>query len=246
MATTDPRQVSATRKRSDAHELIDEHDLQTLWQFAADALPLRWLPAVGEYHPTDSTAVRTWRYGLRGLTKGQLRQGMSLLLKREDRFPPTHGEFRALCVVDHSIPPLDEALREATRAARASGYFWASHPWSHAVVYAAAHSVGTWNLTTCSDQFLRRIFANAYQIACDRWHRGDRCESPVPVLLTHDKPKKADPEKAAPFIAQLQQHFRQLEEPSNDEPARGHSDGTAADVHGGEASGTDAAAGPSD
>jgi hypothetical protein len=230
--------VNATRKRSDAHEPIDEHDLQTFWQFAADALPLRWLPALGEYHETESTAVRTWRYGLRGVTKGQLRKGMAMLLKREDRFPPTHGEFRALCLHDDAIPPLDEALREAVRAARAGGQFWAAHAWSHAVVYAAAHSVGTWNLNTCTDMFLRRIFANAYQIAVDRWNRGDHTEAPVPVLLTHEKPKRASEEKAAPYIAQLNALFNKHEEPSNDEPER---DGQGrADENGrGEGTGTD-------
>lgn len=194
--------------------------LAVLWQRMADLFPNRWLNQVGTFVDEDGregTAVGAWRSALAGLRGQQLAVGLQALIASGVDYPPSAPRFRKLCFSD--IPTEWAAYREACQAAGGGGMGWDSWRWSHPVVYAAAHDVGSWDLAHLDARAATPRFAIAYSRACERFAAGEEITAPVPKRLAKPKHERAPPEAAAPYLAKLRAMFNTPTEETTDGPA---------------------------
>lgn len=154
----------------------------------------------------DPRSRDTWLAGLRvlRLTDDLVRNGLSKSLPLE--WPPSLGEFAKLCR-SGSWPDQESGMREAVRwaVAHVAVDQW---DWSHAVVCAAARSVGTWNLRQMPEADLRRVWAHAYGIAAGQALRGEVVEPPPRALPAKSEIGVRTPEGQAAGLQMLRDAMR--------------------------------------
>lgn len=200
--------------------------MAVLWQRLADLFPNRWLNQVGTFVDDDgreSPAVGAWRSALAGLRSQQLSVGLQALIASGADYPPSAPRFRKLCFSD--VPSEWDGYREACRAASADGRDLPAWPWSHPVVYAAAHEFGTWDLSHMETRFATARWAQCFARALERFAAGEDMHAPVPKRLAKPKREPARPEVVAAELAKLQALFNTQPEEPTDGPA------TDADAH---------------
>lgn len=162
-----------------------------------------WEKMTGIYgHTWTSTyndeAMKIWgaTFTRRGLTRKELRRGISKCLDRGSQFPPNLPEFIKLCQLsetDLGLPDFETAFREATVERgkfyyQPNGYWqWASQ--THPAIYHAVR-----NITSLSsfDQWpetkTRQIFREAWQKVINRLIAGKELE-PMPKVIESQKPQ---------------------------------------------------------
>lgn len=89
---------------------LNQKHIDELWRKLSMLYPHKWTSAVG---PVDDG---TWFRGLQGIFPQQLAIGLERCAKNPDPWPPSLGQFRALCqptMEDMGFPELDEAYRLA-------------------------------------------------------------------------------------------------------------------------------------
>lgn len=121
-----------------------------------------WATRYGAF-PRDRV-MRTWAEDLADLSRDELAQGVAAC--RDQKFPPTLPEFRALC-----RPPIDyqSALLEAVEqmGCRASG----ADRWSHPAIYWAAVKIGAYDLSRLTLKELETRWRKEFgeQMALGKW-----------------------------------------------------------------------------
>lgn len=86
-----------------------------LWGHMTRIYGHKWISSFGEIDDD------TWARGLAGVTATQLGHGLSTcLLRRDDPWPPTLVEFRALCLPDKAVAPYHRPFGRALAAPKAS------------------------------------------------------------------------------------------------------------------------------
>lgn len=200
--------------------------LAVLWQRMADLFPNRWLNQVGTFvdeQGREATAVGAWRTALAGMRGQQLAVGLQALIASGADYPPSAPKFRKLCLAD--VPSEWTAYREACTAAGGGGMGWESWRWSHPVVYAAAHDVGSWDLAHLDGRVSAQRFVAAYARAVERFAAGEEMTAPVPKRLEKPKRESANPATAEAELAKM----RAALFPTTEEPTDGPADPATAD-----------------
>lgn len=109
-------------------------------------------------------------------------------------WPPEMIDFLAMCrptPAELGLPDVNTAYRHAVVS-----------NWSHPVVYAAAVSVGTFELRNMAEAKSRPLFERAYRDVCEEWMHGARYEVPKRTAVEH-KPVRTTRERAMQHIATL-------------------------------------------
>ena len=108
------------------------------------------------------------------------------------KWPPSSGEFIALCTGMDDAPTLRAAVAEAVQ--------WANGrpvDWSHPAIGAAARDIGTWTIKQSSDHDLARVFDVAYRQMLERHRRGESLDVPtaraIPPSIRNTTPPGAPP-----------------------------------------------------
>lgn len=149
----------------------------------------------------DPKARELWRRDLKGLTDFHVKRGLHL--SADLQWPPSPGEFRALCQPspqDLGLPSLDQAFREACVGVTPQR----THSWSHAAVYQAALAAGRWELLNLPVNQSRPLFERAYAVLVRRVLNGEQLDTPIPRALPKSLPRRS-PEVAAKEIGKLKQ-----------------------------------------
>lgn len=118
------------------------------------------------------------------LTSAAVQNG--LMRARRDvgdrKFWPSPLQFVNWCrgnPEDHNMPSADDAFREAVRFYRQRK----QHNWSHPVVYAAVHQVGSWAFSQSSEKELRAQFEHVYAQLVRRIIDGKPIDIDLPKAL---------------------------------------------------------------
>jgi hypothetical protein len=154
--------------------------------------PHRWTSAMGD--DPNSTAGDTWAKGLTGLSAGQLANGLEACLTRNDAWPPTLPEFRALCL---DVPTLAEVKADLL------GKSADRSPFTLAVWrYIDAHAFRR------ADQYAaNRMLAEAYEIVREQVMRGVPLPTKPVAIVTHEQPPliPADPERVQERLDEIRE-----------------------------------------
>ncbi|WP_293716443.1 hypothetical protein [Stenotrophomonas sp. UBA7606] len=89
--------------------------LWNLWERMEAMFPGKWKHANG-LAPASAdgpltVAGETWALAMKGLLPRQLGEGMASCMRMGLKWPPTPGEFRALCLGLPSLPQVEQELR---------------------------------------------------------------------------------------------------------------------------------------
>lgn len=163
----------------------------------ADVYGHRWTSSYGADPQTG--AGNTWAQGLSGLTPRQVGDGLNACIAGAYAWPPTLGEFRALCL---GVPPFAAVRADKTRATPFTVLVW-----SFLDGYRMRQSTAEQ-----SDKLLRE----AYDLAREHVMRGGALPAPPAGLLEQEEPpapKFLTPEENAARLAALR---RELGEPEQE------------------------------
>lgn len=161
--------------------------IETLFGKFAEIYGHKWASSYGEI---GNGSDATWAKGLAGLSGEQLAQGLSACLLRNDPWPPSLPEFRAMCC---GIPSLEAVQAELMRpGAEQSGFL--------VLVWAY---VDAYRLARADQAKADRMVAAAYGIAVERVMRGEPIPEPV-LRLTAEKTPKPTPMTPEQFAARIE------------------------------------------
>lgn len=140
----------------------------------ADVYGHRWVSSYGA--DPRSGSGDTWRRGLGGLTPQQLGHGVERCVAGVYAWPPTLGEFRALClgVPTFAAVRLDTEKRDAFTVL----------VWKHLDGYRYRQA---------SADHADRMLREAYDLAREHVMRGGELPELPEALIEHEKPKFVEP-----------------------------------------------------
>lgn len=113
----------------------------------------RWSSSITDDLLED--AANVWTRVLAGITPDQVAKGVAKVEASADGWPPTPGQFRALCLptpADLGLPDRETAWQQAVGNAKLS----------HPVVWHVRERVGAWNLKNLPQAATRRKFDDAW------------------------------------------------------------------------------------
>lgn len=97
---------------------LTDDDMQVIWECMASIYGNLWSSPHGDDFTSGPALV--WADGLSGLARGQIHHGLNACMRRPDPFPPSLGQFLALCLgsSDAPVPQLSPEQRETRDAKR--------------------------------------------------------------------------------------------------------------------------------
>ena len=124
--------------------MITELQIAHLWQLMAQFYGNRWVSSYGE---RDISNV--WFKVLKDCTPEMLAHGLKACLNDYQSWPPTLGEFNALC---HGLPARNAAIKLAIDGSYTSNAF----------ILAMRKNIGSWNLHNKTYRELEGLAQSAY------------------------------------------------------------------------------------
>jgi hypothetical protein len=143
------------------------------------------------FDDADGLASDTWAKGLIGTTPKQLAHGLEACITRNDEWPPTLPEFRAMCL---NVPSL-AAVKAEFLNPQADRSRFGLLVWRTIDAHAFRHA----------DQFsANRLLTEAYEVAREQIMRGEPLPE-HPKVLAHDPQvvRVADVQTVAKYAAEL-------------------------------------------
>lgn len=176
--------------------------MRRLWERMVAIYGHKWTSTHGVIPHDEITGSltvtgETWQQGLRGITGQQFGRGLEACITRNDEWPPTLPEFRAMCL---SVPRLagvrSEVLALASRDSRSlEATPFARLVWTY---------IDGYRFRQVSADQSDRMLREAYDLAREHVMRGGELPEVV-GQIEHEKcePKPADPKVAEEALAAI-------------------------------------------
>lgn len=175
--------------------------LRRLWERMGMLFGHKWVSVYGTCPQRESGELNlagdTWARALVGLSSAQIGAGVTACLEQALEWPPSVGEFRALCL---GIPTLAEVVEELRGGRPASPF--GRLVWQHVDAYAHRHA---------DSRTAERMVRDAYEIAHRSAVRGEPLPAPSPALEHTPPPRPVIPATREEREAKLAQIRAQLD-----------------------------------